>query len=262
MQNKEKKEIRQAVRSRYGDIAKSEGVSCGCNCCTGDNPSAQDLSVGLGYSCEEVSSVPEGANMGVGCGNPQAFASLQPGETVVDLGSGGGFDCFLAARSVGEEGFVIGVDITPEMIEKARENVDKFGLSNVEFRLGEIEHLPIADNSADVIISNCVINLSTEKDKVYLDAYRVLKSRGRLAITDVVAAAKLPEEAKKDMHLLTSCLSGASQIDDLKDILETAGFINIRIKPLDNSKQIISKWTAESNIKDFVFSATVEAVKP
>ncbi|MCJ7580514.1 MAG: arsenite methyltransferase [Candidatus Aminicenantes bacterium] len=262
MQHKEKKEIRQAVRSSYGDIAKSEAASCGCDCGTGDNPTAKDVSVGLGYSREDVSSVPEGANMGLGCGNPQAIASLQPGETVVDLGSGGGFDCFLAARSVGEKGFVIGIDMTPEMIEKARDNADKSGLSNVEFRLGEIEHLPIADNSADVIISNCVINLSPEKDKVYQDAFRVLKNGGRLAITDVVATVQLPENAKKDMNLHTSCLSGASQIVDLKAMLETAGFINIRIKPLNTNKKIISQWTSDSKIEDFVFSATVEAVKP
>ena len=262
MQHKEKKEIRQAVRSSYGDIAKSEASSCGCDCGTGDNPAAQDVSLGLGYSREDVSSVPEGANMGLGCGNPQAIASLQPGETVVDLGSGGGFDCFLAAKSVSEKGHVIGIDMTPEMIDKARDNAEKSGLSNVEFRLGEIEHLPIADNTADVIISNCVINLSPEKEKVYKDAFRILKNGGRLAITDVVATEQLPEDVKKDMNLHTSCLSGASQIDELKAMLEAAGFTKIRIKPLDDSKKIISQWTLDSRIEDFVYSATVEAVKP
>jgi arsenite methyltransferase len=264
MKHEEKKEIRQAVRSSYGDIAKSEASasSCGCDCGPGENPTAQDVSLGLGYSSKDVSSVPEGANMGLGCGNPQAIASLKPGETVVDLGSGGGFDCFLAAKSVLEKGHVIGIDMTPEMIDKARDNAEKSGLSNVEFRLGEIEHLPIADNIADVIISNCVINLSPEKGLVYKDAFRVLKNGGRLAITDVVATEQLPEDVKKDMNLHTSCLSGASQIDDLKTMLETAGFINIRIKPLDNSKKIIAQWTSASKLKDFVFSATVEAVKP
>ncbi|MFC2166440.1 arsenite methyltransferase [Acidobacteriota bacterium] len=266
MQNKEKKVIRQAVRSSYGDIAKAEASSCCCDCGTGEtptaNPSAEDVSLGLGYSNEDVSGVPEGANMGLGCGNPQAIASLQPGETVVDLGSGGGFDCFLAAKSVGEKGQVIGVDMTPEMVEKARDNADKSGFSNVEFRLGEIEHLPIADNSANVIISNCVINLSPEKDTVYKETFRVLKNGGRLAITDVVATDQLPEDVKKDMNLHTSCLSGASQIDDLKAMLEAAGFINIRIKPLENSKKIISQWTKDSKLEDVVFSATVEALKP
>lgn len=260
MQYKEKKEIRQAVRSSYGDIAKSDASSCGCG--IGDNPTAQDVSVGLGYSREDVSSVPEGANMGLGCGNPQAIASLKPGETVVDLGSGGGFDSFLAAKSVGEKGFIIGVDMTPEMIDKSRENAEKSGFSNVEFHLGEIEHLPVPDNAADVIISNCVINLSPEKDKVYKESFRILKNGGRLAITDVVATAQLPEEVKKDMNLHTSCLSGASQIDDLKAMLEAAGFTNIRIKPLNNSKEIIRQWSSDSKIEDFVFSATVEAVKP
>ena len=262
MQYKEKKEIRQAVRSSYGDIAKSDASTCGCDCGTGDNPTAQDVSVGLGYSREDVSSVPEGANMGLGCGNPQAIASLKPGETVVDLGSGGGFDCFLAAKSVGKKGHVIGVDMTPEMLEKARENAEKSGFSNVEFRLGEIEHLPVPDNSADVIISNCVINLSPEKDKVYKESFRILKNGGRLAITDVVATVQLPKEVKKDMNLHTSCLSGASQIDDLKALLEAAGFTSIRIKPLNDSKKIISQWDSDSKIEDFVFSATVEAMKP
>jgi len=262
MQYTEKKKIRQAVRRSYGDIAKSDTSGCGCDCGPGDNPCAPDVSVSLGYSQEDVSGVPEGANMGLGCGNPQTIASLKPGETVVDLGSGGGFDCFLAAKSVGKTGCVIGVDMTPEMIDKSRENAEKMGLSNVEFRLGEIEHLPIADNSADVIISNCVINLSPEKEKVYRDAFRILKSGGRLAISDVVATIHLPEDVKKDMNLHTSCLSGASEIDELKVMLENAGFVNIRINPLKDSKKIISQWTSDSRIEDFVFSATVEAKKP
>ncbi len=163
---------------------------------------------------------------------------------------------------MGKQGHVIGIDMTPEMIDKARDNAEKSGLFNVEFRLGEIEHLPIADNSADVLISNCVINLSPEKEKVYKDAFRILKYGGRLAITDVIATAQLPEDVIKDMNLHTSCLSGASQVDELKAMLETAGFTNIQIKPLNKSKEIISQWTSDSRVEDFVFSATVEAEKP
>jgi len=260
MQNQKNEEIRQAVRGSYGKIAKSDAAACGCG--PGDNPSVEDISVSLGYSPKDVSSVPKGSNLGLGCGNPQAIASLKPGETVLDLGSGGGFDCFLAAKAVGEKGHVIGVDMTPEMIDKARENAEKAGLPNVEFRFGEIENLPVPDNSVDVIISNCVINLSPEKDKVYKEAFRVLKKGGRLAITDVVATAQLPDEVKSDLELHAGCLSGASEIEDLRATLEISGFADIRIKPLDGSKEIIRKWTSESKIEDFVVSATVEAVKP
>lgn len=262
MDNQKNEEIRQAVRGSYGKIAKSDAAACGCGCGPGENPTAQDISVGLGYSRDDVASVPEGANMGLGCGNPQAIASLKPGETVLDLGSGGGFDCFLAAKAVGEKGHVIGVDMTPEMIDKARENAEKAGFSNVEFRLGEIENLPVPDNLVDVIISNCVINLSPEKEKVYKDAFRVLKKGGRLAITDVVATAQLPDEVKRDLDLHSGCLSGASQIEDLRATLEFSGFTDIRIKPLDGSKKLIREWTSESKIEDYVVSATVEAVKP
>ncbi len=262
MQNLKDEEIRQAVRGSYGKIAKSDAASCGCGCGSGNNPTAKDISVSLGYSRDDVSSVPEGSNMGLGCGNPQAIASLKPGETVLDLGSGGGFDCFLAAKAVGERGHVIGVDMTPEMIDKARNNAEKAGFSNVEFRLGEIENLPVADNSVDVIISNCVINLSPEKEKVYKDAFRVLKKGGRLAITDVVATAQLPVEVKRNLDLHTGCLSGASQIEDLRATLEISGFTDIRIESLDGRKELIREWTSESKIEDYVVSATVEAVKP
>ena len=180
----------------------------------------------LGYSKEDISTVPEGANLGLGCGNPLISASLQPDETVLDLGSGGGFDCFLAAEAVGDHGHVIGVDMTPEMIAKARQNAEKSKLTNVEFRLGELEHLPLADNTIDVIISNCVINLSPEKDQVFSEAYRVLKLGGRLAISDIVATAELPESMREDMAAHTSCIAGASQIAELEGMLERDGFEN------------------------------------
>ncbi len=257
--------IRQVVREAYGNVAK-RGAGCGCSsssCCdSGRETRLDDISVRLGYSKEDVSTVPEGANMGLGCGNPHAIASLRPGETVLDLGSGGGFDCFLAARAVGEGGHVIGVDMTPEMIAKARENAARAGAGNVEFRLGEIEHLPAPDNSVDVIISNCVINLSPEKPKVYQEAFRVLKPGGRLAISDVVATAPLPDDVKEDLALHAACVSGASLIEELVSTLEAAGFTQIRVKPLEESREIIREWAPDRNIADFIVSATIEAVKP
>ncbi|MEW6601805.1 MAG: methyltransferase domain-containing protein, partial [Nitrospirota bacterium] len=171
MKKQKKDEIRSAVRENYGKVAVSGGAGCGCSsssCCgTASDVTAADISLGLGYSGEDVDAVPEGANMGLGCGNPQAIALMQPGETVLDLGSGGGFDCFLAARAVGDRGYVIGVDMTPEMITKSRRNAENAGFGNIDFRLGELEHLPLADGIVDVIISNCVINLSPEKEKVF-----------------------------------------------------------------------------------------------
>jgi len=257
-------EIRQTVRQSYGEIAQidSAGCGCSCDCGDGDNPTAEDISVALGYTRDDVSTVPEGANMGLGCGNPQAIASLQPGETVLDLGSGGGFDCFLAARAVGENGRVIGVDMTPEMVYKARENAVKVGLGNVEFRLGEIEHLPVADEAVDVVISNCVINLSPEKTKVFEDVFRILKKGGRLAVTDVVATAPLPDTVKEDLALYAGCMAGAAQIDELESMLEEAGFADVCVKPIDGSKELIREWAPGGRIEDFVVSATIEAVKP
>jgi len=260
-----KQKIRHAVRINYGKVAQEGNSGC-CStsaCCSpGGASSADAVSVQLGYSNEEVSSVPAGANMGLGCGNPQAIASLKPGEIVLDLGSGGGFDCFLAAQAVGESGHVIGVDMTPEMVSKARENSAKAGFRNVEFRLGEIEHLPVADNSVNVIISNCVINLSPEKQKVFNDAFRVLKHGGRLAVSDVVATVELPEEVKNDLALHAGCVAGASLISDVEGMLRKSGFINICIQPKDESREFIQTWASGRNIEDYVVSATIEAKKP
>jgi len=200
--------------------------------------------------------------MGLGCGNPQAIASLKPGETVLDLGSGGGFDCFLAARVVGDKGHVIGMDMTPEMVIKSRQNTEKTGLGNVEFRLGEMENLPVADGIIDVIISNCVINLSPEKEKVFKEAFRVLKPGGRLAISDVVKTGKMPEAVKKDMAMYTGCIAGASSILELESMLQRAGFQNIQIKPKDESRNFIREWMPGSKVENYVVSATIEAVKP
>jgi ubiquinone/menaquinone biosynthesis C-methylase UbiE len=200
--------------------------------------------------------------MGLGCGNPQAIAALKPGETVLDLGSGGGFDCFLAARQVGEAGWVIGVDMTPEMVRKARVNAKKGGFSNVEFRLGEIEHLPVADRSVDAIISNCVINLSPDKSAVFQEAFRVLKPGGRLAIADIVATASLPDDIRNDLALRAGCVGGAVAMDEIETFLREAGFREIHIQPKDQSRDLIREWAPGRSVEDYVISATIEAVKP
>jgi ubiquinone/menaquinone biosynthesis C-methylase UbiE len=218
----------------------------------------------MGYSKQDIESVPEGANMGLGCGNPVAIGSLKAGETVVDLGSGGGFDSFLAAKEVGETGKVIGVDMTPDMISKSRRNAEKIGTKHVEFRLGEIENLPVADNSVDIIMSNCVINLSPEKLSVYREAYRVLKPGGRLAISDIVATAKLPDEVQKNLALVAACVGGAATIDDTVELLKEAGFQKIKIKPNDSSRELNREWdpSKSESAGDYVVSAYIEAVKP
>lgn len=254
-----KDEIRQEVRKRYGDIAKSDSTGCGCSpsCCTLQDPSIKDLSAKLGYTSQEIDSVPDGANMGLGCGNPQAIAMLKEGEAVLDLGSGGGFDCFLIAKQVGNKGRVIGVDMTPDMISKARENAQNGNYTNVEFRLGEIEHLPVADNAVDVIISNCVINLSPDKSQVFREAYRVLKPGGRLAISDIVAIQELPEAMKNDTEKYTGCIAGAATIDELKAILEQVGFVNIKILINEKSKNFIKDWFPGSGAEKFVASAFI-----
>jgi arsenite methyltransferase len=253
--------IRKIVRERYGNIAESDNNSCTTkSCCPGGDSKATSME--LGYSSSDVNQVPEGANMGLGCGNPRAIASLKAGETVLDLGSGGGFDCFLAVKEVGEDATVIGVDMTPDMVSKARANADKAGYNNVEFRLGEIEHLPVADGMVDVIISNCVINLSPDKAKVFQEVYRVLKPGGRLAISDIVASAELPEPQKNDMELFTGCMAGASLITEIESILIDAGFEVIEIKPKNNSQKFIRKWAPDTKIEDYVVSAYIEAIKP
>jgi arsenite methyltransferase len=212
--------------------------------------------------CRRVVRPARGANLGFGCGNPQAIASIEHGEIVLDLGSGAGIDCFLAARATGEQGLVIGVDMTPEMIAKARLNAEKTGVRNVEFRLGEIENLPVADSSIDVIISNCVINLSPEKRRVYVEAFRVLKPGGRLAVSDIVLTAALPEELHNDLSLYTGCMAGASSLPDIEGHLADAGFVDIRISAKDESRAFIREWVPGSTIADYVVSATIEALKP
>ncbi|HLD99185.1 MAG TPA: arsenite methyltransferase [Bdellovibrionota bacterium] len=262
--------VRTAVRENYAEVAKAGGAAgCGCSastssCCGGTSTEkeAGETSRKLGYSEDDLAKMPPGANMGLGCGNPQAIASIRPGDIVLDLGSGGGFDAFLAVRQTGLEGRVIGVDMTPEMIALARKNAQKLGLNNVEFRLGEIEALPVLNDSIDVIISNCVINLSPEKMKVFREAVRVLKPGGRLAVSDVVASAKLPNEIKSDIQLLSGCISGASEIGELESMLKTAGFEEIRITPKEQSREFIRDWAPGRKLEDYVVSADIQAQKP
>lgn len=258
-----KEEIKEAVRSRYSAVAQGKASRCcgGGGACDDLELSATD-GAKLGYSQADLAALPEGANMGLGCGNPMAIASLKPGEAVLDLGSGGGIDCFLAARRVGPTGRVIGVDMTPEMVGKARRNARKAGLPQVEFRLGEIEHLPLADASVDIVISNCVVNLSPDKPQVLRDAFRVLKSGGRIAISDIVATAKLPDEVKTDMAVYTGCMAGASLIDDLQAILGAAGFVDVKIEPKDSSREFIKEWVPGRKFEDYVVSANITARKP
>ena len=266
METKNSEQIRQSVRSRYAEIAKQRTSGCGCSpissCCSGALGPVEKISRALGYSREQLNSVPEGADMGLGCGNPQAIASLKQGETVLDLGSGGGFDCFLAAKSVGENGRVIGVDMTADMVSKARQNAAKVGAKNVEFRLGEIEHLPVADASVDVIISNCVINLSPEKINVFREAFRVLKPGGRLAILDVVALQTLPVDVRENLALISGCIGGAQEIENIEIMLRDAGFKDIKIRPKAESRESIREWFPGRNLEDYVTSATIEAKKP
>ena len=257
-------QIRAAVRERYAAASSSGG--CGCapaatGCC-GAPLSADDVAQALGYSQEQTGAVPAGANLGLGCGNPTAIASLLPGQTVLDLGSGAGFDAFLAARAVGPSGRVIGVDMTPEMLQKARQNRDQGNWQNVEFRLGEIENLPLADRSVDVVISNCVINLSPDKARVLAEAFRVLRPGGRIAVSDIVALRPIPAAMKADLALYTGCVAGAATIDALRAMLSGAGFTEIRIEPKAELREVVDGWFPERGIGDVVASANITAVRP
>ena len=251
-------EVRGTVREAYGRIAREGG---GC-CAPGSACAPSEASRRIGYSEEELAAVPEGADMGLGCGNPQAIAALREGEVVLDLGSGAGFDAFLAARQVGAGGRVIGVDMTPEMIAKARANAAKIEAANVEFRLGEIEHLPVEDASVDVILSNCVINLVPDKRVAFREALRVLRGGGRLAISDVVATSTMPEALRQDMAAYTGCVAGAAHVEDLRVILQEVGFEAIEIRVNEASRALMSEWFPGTGAGAVVASATIEAQKP
>jgi SAM-dependent methyltransferase len=266
---KSAEQIRAAVRASYGRVAEKGGESGCCapvaeasSCCAPAPAStAAAKSARIGYSETEMKSVPEGANLGLGCGNPQAIAALTPGETVLDLGAGAGFDAFLAAPRVGPSGRVIGVDMTHEMLAKARANARKAGFTNVEFRLGEIENLPVADSSIDVVISNCVINLSPDKARVFAEIFRVLKPGGRLAVTDVVRTAEFPADIAADESLRCGCVSGAATVGEVEGWLRAAGFDSISVAPKEESREAIADWAPGRGVERYIVSAVIEAVK-
>jgi SAM-dependent methyltransferase len=255
MDTQENDEVRAQVKTAYAKVARGQD-GCSVGCC-GTQASG---SLTLGYTEDDLASVPEGADLGLGCGNPQAIAALQPGETVLDLGSGAGFDCFLAAKRVGRTGRVIGVDMTPEMVTKARDNARRIEATNVDFRLGEIEHLPVLDGSVDAILSNCVINLSPDKAQVFREAFRVLKPGGRLAISDVVATKPMPPELAKSLEAYTGCVAGAAGEETLRRLLAEAGFEAITIAVREGSGAIMEQCMPGS--ADYVASATIEGRKP
>jgi len=270
-------EIKKKVREGYAEIAKKERSCCAPTSSCSSADLAQTVSKNIGYTDEELGSVPEGANLGLGCGNPVAMASLAEGETVLDLGSGAGFDCFLAANKVGKTGRVIGVDMTPEMIEKARANAQKGDCQNVEFRLGEIENIPAADNSVDVVISNCVINLSPDKGRVFQETFRVLRPGGRLMVSDIVLLKELPDFIKDSIAAYVGCISGAMLKDDYVGAIRKAGFQEVKIIdeapfPIDciandpTAKAIIKEMNIPpeeiNDIADAVLSIKVQGIKP
>jgi len=255
MESRDNDRVREQVRTAYAKVARgTDGCAVGCCGSQGNG------SLAMGYTQEDRESVPEGADLGLGCGNPQAIAALSAGETVLDLGSGAGFDCFLAAKRVGRAGRVIGVDMTPEMVTKARANARAVGAANVEFRLGEIEHLPVPDATVDAILSNCVINLSPDKAAVFREALRVLKPGGRLAISDVVAVQPMPRELAESVEALTGCIAGSASIEELRSLLAGAGFDAVQIAPRPESRAVIAQCMPGA--EDYVVSATIEARKP
>jgi arsenite methyltransferase len=254
--------LRATVRETYGRIAsgaKPAGCCGGVGCCS---PMAAPTSEDIGYSSEERQSVPAGADLGLGCGNPQAIAGLREGERVLDLGSGAGFDAFLAARRVGSTGFVIGVDMTAEMVIKARANVLKTDIENVEFRLGEIEYLPLADSNVNVIMSNCVINLSTDKPAVFREAFRVLVPGGRLAISDIVAIADIPGSIRNDPEAYAGCVAGAAHVSDVVRMLTDAGFEDVVVDVRQEGRDLAQETERDLHVRDFVASALIRARKP
>lgn len=254
--------IKEEVKRAYGQIATSNSSCCGESTCCTPTGNLEEFSNKLGYSIEELKFVPENSNLGLGCGNPQAIASIKKGEIVLDLGSGTGFDCFLASRQVGIEGKVIGVDMTPQMIEKANYNREKGNFSNVEFKFGEIENLPIDNENIDVIISNCVINLSPDKKKVFNEAFRVLKKGGRIAISDIISKKEMPKEIKMDLEAHSACISGASSLEEVETMLKNAGFIKIKIEPKSESKKFIQDWSKKYDSENYIISASITAEKP
>lgn len=259
MDERVKERVWAQVRQEYAGAARGESGGCRPGCCGGNGA---DASRKIGYSEEELTAAPDGANLGLGCGNPQAVAALRLGETVLDAGAGAGFDCFLAARQVGPTGRVIGVDMVVEMLTNARANAAKVGATNVEFRLGEIERLPVADGVIDVVLSNCVVNLSPDKEAVFREVFRVLKPGGRLAIADVVAIEPIPSSMLDHPRARASCVAGAVSAEELNELLAAAGFEAIRISVRNDSHTFIRDWLPGSGAENVLASASIEAVKP
>jgi SAM-dependent methyltransferase len=257
---------RRWVRERYASIATDGAAGC-CeptetDCCEGGDDSRAERAEQLGYDARSIASVADGANLGLGCGNPTAIADLEPGETVLDLGSGAGFDCFLAAEAVGPSGRVVGVDMTPEMVERARGSAADMDAANVEFRLGEIEHLPIQDASVDAIISNCVINLSPDKPRVFEEAFRVLRPGGRIAISDVALTAEPPSDLGTDPASTAACVGGAASIPAIEAMVTDAGFEAVAVEPDEGSEAVIREWDDDRDLSDFLASVTIDGRKP
>ena len=257
---KKSEEIKKIVRDGYANAVTQKTSCCSTNSCCGGIDQAKDISKIVGYSDSEMNAVPEGANLGFGCGNPVALASLKEGDVVLDLGSGAGFDAFLAANRVGKTGRVIGVDMTPEMLAKAQENAKKGKYANVEFRLGEIEKLPVEDNSIDVIISNCVINLSPDKESVFKEANRVLKSGGRLMVSDLVLAKDLPKELKDSVEAYVGCLAGAIKKDEYLNLISLSGFLDIKVIS-ESSYPVDAMFDNFENAQDAIVSVKISAKK-
>lgn len=261
--NQGKETIKEYIKTKYGEVASQNNQEIE------NDDDIQEIiplniissSLNIGYSESDLGNIPMTSNMGLGCGNPIVAANLREGEVVLDLGSGGGIDCFLARRKVGEAGYVIGVDMTLQMIQLAKQNKIKSGYLNVDFRLGEIEHLPVEDKSVDVIISNCVVNLSLDKAQVFKEAFRVLKSKGRICISDIIATAEFPMEIKDDLASMASCVAGAQFEGNIRNMLEMAGFSDIRLNPKDNSRRILRTWAPSSHLEDYVASYLIEARK-
>ena len=273
--SKTENKIKNKVKQTYGKIASSDRANLNVSnssCCSTDDSSLEssccgttrnynEMSKQLGYSQDELNSVPEGSNLGLGCVNSQAIASINKGEIVLDLGNGDGFDAFLALDKGGNTGKVIGVDMTPEMIKKANENVKKRNFTNIEFNLGEIEKLPLENDTVDVIISNCVINLSPNKPKVFDEAFRVLKNGGRLAISDIVSKQQITEEMKQDSGAYCACISGASSVSEIENMLKKSGFEDIKIEPKSDSNEFIKNWSDKFDSENYVVSASITALK-
>ena len=249
------REVKDYVKKRYSKIAKTNESCCqssGCDC----SPTSKEMALKLGYTLDELQNLPDSANMGLGCGNPTALASLKKGEIVVDLGSGGGIDAFLASKKVGITGKVIGIDMTQEMINKAKANALKYGYENVDFKLAEIEDLPLENNSVDVIISNCVINLSPDKNKVFREVYRILKPDGRFLISDIVTKGELPESLKKNFSAWASCISGALEKSHYLEVIRKAGFTSINVV-----SESAYNFDVSEELKGKILSVQIEAKK-